>query len=411
MPQHRSKLFADQTADPPPRTRRLRRALRLAGMIRAGTLTVVLPDGTSHCLAASETPAATIVLKHPRALRQFLRGDTLGIAEAYGEGLWDSPDIRGVMALVAANEDQWKAMLGRQTLTRGLARLWRLLRPGGPRRGLVEQYDLGREFFASWLDPSMSFSSAWFEHPDDTLEAAQLHKIHRLCRMLRLAPGMRLLEIGCGWGGFAEVAARDYGVSVVGVTLCPAEYDYGKRRIAKAGLSHRVELRRQDYRDVMGTFDRIAAIEIFERLAEDQWPEFCAVLRERLRKNGVAGLQIATIADRLFEADRGGMNFLRRRIFSDATLPSKRRLRQTIVRAGMAWGDEHWFARHYADTLARWQDQFQAGWPRIESVTSRNRRPCGERVKRLWEYYLATCETGFRAGWIDVGQILIAHNG
>jgi cyclopropane-fatty-acyl-phospholipid synthase len=232
-----------------------------------------------------------------------------------------------------------------------------------------------------------------------------------MCQLLRLRPGMRLLEIGCGWGGFAEVAARDYGCSVVGITLSPSQLEFARARIEAAGLASRVELRLQDYRDTTGTFDRIVSIEMFEAVGERYWPAYFDVIRERLRKNGVAGLQVITIADRLYENYKRSPDFIQRHIFPGGMLPSKRRLRSAINKAGLAWGEEFWFGRDYAETLARWGEQFQAAWPRIVSSTSLNRRPCDDAFKRMWEYYLAYCETGFRAGWTDVGQILIAPNG
>jgi cyclopropane-fatty-acyl-phospholipid synthase len=219
-----------------------------------------------------------------------------------------------------------------------------------------------------------------------------------------------VLDLGCGWGSFAEVAARDYGCSVVGITLSPAQLDYAQQRIQAAGLAHRVELRQQHYRDVTGRFDRVAAIEMIEAVDDEHWPILFKTLHDRLGQSGVAALQVITISERLFENYRRGTDFIQRAIFPEGMLPSKQRLRRGISKAGMAWGDEHWFGRDYAETLARWQPAFQAAWPRIASTTHLNGRPCDERFKRLWEYYLAYCETGFRAGWTDVGQVLIARN-
>jgi cyclopropane-fatty-acyl-phospholipid synthase len=384
-----------------------------AAMIKVGTLTLVMPDGSSHRVSASEAPVATIVLKQPRAVRRLIANGGLGLAEAYIADQWDSPDIAGVMAVVATNEAEREEMLGGHSWLRAMSRIARMLRPnpGGARRDIVAHYDLGRDFYASWLDPSMAYSSAHFTTSDDTLEAAQQRKIHRMCQMLRLSPGMRLLEIGCGWGSFAEVAARDYGVSVVGVTLSPAQLEYARARIERAGLSSRVELRLQDYWDVTGSFDRIASIEMFEAVGEKFWPEYFNALRDRLRKNGVAGLQVTTIADRWFDNYRRNADFIRRHISPGGLLPSKSRMKKAIGRAGLAWGEEFWFGRDYADTLARWQANFQAAWPRIVADAALHRHPCDDRFKRIWEYFLAYREAGFRAGWTDVGQILIARNG
>ncbi len=403
-----------EMAEAPPRDRRLRRALRLAAMIRVGRLNVVMPDGSSHLIAATEAPVATISLKDPRAVHRLMVGGSLGLAEAYVDGLLDSPDIGAVMAVAVANDEEWLAMLNGRKWVRAASRLAQALRPSRrrmARRNIAEHYNLGSEFYAAWLDPTMSCSAALHAGHDDGLQAAQLRKIHRMCAMLRLAPGMRLLEIGCGWGGFAEIAARDYGCSVLGITLSPAQLDYAQARIAAAGLSSRVELRLQDYRDVGGSFDRIVSLEMFEAIGEEHWTEFFAVVHDRLRKNGVAGLQVITIAERLFDTYKRTPDFVGRHIFPGAMLPTKGRLRKAIIAARMAWGEEFWFGRDYAETLARWQSNFQSAWPRIASQTSRTRRPCDDRFKRQWEYYLAYRRAGFEAGWTDVGQILIARNG
>ncbi len=397
-----------------PRDRRLRFLLQMASKLRVGTLEIVLPDGSRHRAIATEAPRAEITIHHPSAVTRLATGGSLGLAEAYLDGLWSSPDIRAIMALASINEQEWEADLNGRRLKRLIAKFLHMLRPNtrsGSKRNIVDHYDLGNEFYSAWLDPTMSYSSAYFGGDlGVSLEKAQLEKVHHLCQMLQLTPGMRVLEIGCGWGGFAEVAARDYGCSVVGITLSPSQLEFAQARMKAAGLEKRVELRLQDYRDVAGTFDRIASVEMFEAVGEKFWPIYFATIRERLRPNGVAGLQIITIADRLFENYRKSADFIQRHVFPGGMLPSKRRLMQSILRAGLAWGEEHWFGLDYAETLSRWQDSFQAAWPRIKADSAVRRRPCDERFKRLWEYYLAYCETGFRAGWTDVGQILIARN-
>jgi cyclopropane-fatty-acyl-phospholipid synthase len=403
----------DHTAPAPPRDRRLRLALRLADVIKTGSLTLVMPDGSTHHVAGTDGPAASLVLKHPRAVRRLVTGGSRGLAEAYIEGWWDSPDLRALMALAVANEAEWEQMLSGRPALRWLARLLYGLLPGATlraRRNILGYYDFGSDFYAGWLDATMTGSAAMFGANGDSLEAAQLRKLHRLCRSLRLAPGIRVLDLGCGWGSFAEVAARDYGCSVVGITVSPAQLDYAQRRIQAAGLAHRVELRLQDYREVTGRFDRIAAIETIETVDEEHWPVLFKTLHDRLGQSGVAALQVITVSERLFENYRRGTDFIQRALFPDGMLPSKQRLRRGISKAAMAWGEEHWFGRDYAETLARWQSAFQVAWPRIASTTRLNGRPCDDRFKRLWEYYLAWCETGFRAGWTDVGQVLIARN-
>ena len=401
----------DEMIAAPPRNRWLRVALRMAEMIQIGTLTVVLPDGSTHRVRRTASPAATLVLKDARAAKRLILGGSLGLAEAEVEGLWDSPSIADVMTVAAANEAQWVKILNGKPWIRLLSRLAHKLRPNtrkGAQRNIIDHYDLGNAFYATWLDPSMAYSSAMFAAPDEDLQSAQIRKMRALCDRLELQPGMRVLEIGCGWGGFAEIAARDYGCHVVGVTLSPSQLAYAQARIAAAGLADRVEFRLQDYRDTTGTFDRIASIEMFEAVGQEYWPAYFDTLRRRLAPDGRAGLQIITIQDALFDNYRTGADFIQRHIFPGGMLPSPSHLQRQYARAGLREVSAHWFGQDYAETLARWNAAFQHAWPSIVQSTRLQTRPCDITFKRMWEYYLVYCETGFRAGWTDVGQIILA---
>jgi len=216
---------------------------------------------------------------------------------------------------------------------------------------------------------------------------------------------MRVLEIGCGWGGFAELAASEFGVNVTGITLSQEQLAYARTRMEKAGLSQQVELRLEDYRDTRGQFDRIASIEMFEAVGEEYWPAYFATLRERLVPGGLAGLQVITIADRLFADYRKTADFIQRHVFPGGMLPSPTRLREEISKAGLVLGEQNWFGCDYAETLRRWQAEFQVKWDKIAGLQAQY----DTRFKRLWEFYLGYCEVGFDAGFTDVGQIVIQH--
>jgi len=390
-----------------PRNRRFRLALRLAGLIRAGHLMLTLPDGSMHRFGGQRPgPEAVVTLHRARAIRRFALGGSLGWAEAYLDGDWSSPDIRAVMALAAANEAEWDAVLRGSLLVRTLSRLYHALRPNtrrGARRNIAAHYDLGNDFYAAWLDPTMTYSSAEFAGAGETLETAQARKVRNLLAAIDLRPGQSLLEIGCGWGYLAELAAREFGARVVALTLSREQHAYATERMATAGLSGQVEVRLQDWRDVPERFDRIASVEMFEAVGESYWSSFFAALRERLAPGGVAGLQIITIADRFFEAYRSSADFIQRYVFPGGMLPSPARLREEVGRAGLAWRKDTWFGHCYAETLRLWNDRFQAAWPTLVP------KGFDDRFKRLWEYYLAYCETGFRAGWTDVGRIVLAR--
>jgi cyclopropane-fatty-acyl-phospholipid synthase len=390
-----------------PFDRRFRLALKLAGLIRAGHLMLTLPDGSMHRFGGQHPgPEAHVTLHSPRAIRRIAFGGSLGWAEAYLDGEWSSPDIRAVMALAAANEREWDALLRGSLLVRTLSRVYHAFRPNtrrGARKNIAAHYDLGNAFYATWLDRTMTYSSAEFAADGEALEEAQARKVRNLLTAIDLRPGQSLLEIGCGWGYLAEIAAREFGARVVALTLSREQHAYATARIAEAGLADRVEIRLQDYRDVPERFDRIASVEMFEAVGEAYWPAFFAAVRDRLAPGGRAGLQIITIADRYFPIYRASADFIQRYVFPGGMLPSPTRLREEVARAGLAWQGETWFGLSYAETLRRWNERFQDAWPLLA--------PMGhdDRFKRLWEYYLVYCETGFRAGWTDVGRIVLSR--
>jgi len=249
----------------------------------------------------------------------------------------------------------------------------------------------------------MTYSSALFTGENQDLEAAQAEKYRRLCLALKLEPGMRVLEIGCGWGGFAEMAASEFGAHVTGITLSREQLAYAQARIAKAGLSDKVTLRLQDYRDTGEKFDRIASIEMFEAVGEEYWPAYFNTLRARLVPGGLAGLQVITIEDRLFPDYRKTADFIQRYIFPGGMLPSPSRLKEEIGRAGLTLVEQFWFGRDYGETLRRWRADFVANWEKIAGIQPQY----DTRFKRLWEFYLGYCEVGFDAGFTDVGQIIL----
>lgn len=397
-------------AETPARPRGLAaHALRLAGLIRSGELTLILPDGSVHRVVGDRPgPSAVVRLNSLRAVRRFAFGGSLGWAEAWLDEDWTTPDLRAVMALAAANEAEWRRVLNGRPLMRFLSRLAHRFRPNtkrGARRNIAAHYDLGNDFYAAWLDPTLTYSSAEFADPAaETLEQAQRRKVCNLIAALQLPPGSRILEIGCGWGYLAETAAREFGLSAVAITLSKEQHAYASARIAAAGLADRVEVRLQDYRDVRERFDGIASCEMFEAVGERYWPAFFRTVHDRLRLGGRAALQIIAIDDRLFDDYRRSADFIQRYVFPGGMLPSPRRLREEVARAGLAWASDTWFGASYVETLARWHERFRAAWPRLAASGRYD-----ERFRRLWEYYLLYCETGFRAGWIDVGRIVLAR--
>jgi len=394
------------------RNRHLQLGLQLGHLVRVGHLTVQLPGGDIHKFEGPEPgPAATLIINDPRTIAKTVYGGSLGFSEAYLKGWWDSPTLTEMLLLGTANEASWDALIDGKPWMRFLSKLMHKLRPNtrsGSKRNIADHYDLGNDFYEQWLDPSMSYSAAMFDQGTNSLEAAQKTKMRRICNALQLSPGKKLLEIGCGWGAFAELAASEFGVDVVAITLSREQLTYAQARIARAGLSDRVQVKLQDYRDVQGSFDAIASIEMIEAVGEAYWPTYFATLHDRLRPDGLACIQAITIAERYFEGYRAAADFIQRYIFPGGMLASASRLRAETERAGLIWRNAHWFGQDYAETLKQWQAAFQNAWPKIAQLPAAKTRYDAQ-FKRLWEYYLAYCEAGFRSQWTDVGQILVGR--
>ncbi|WP_428490665.1 class I SAM-dependent methyltransferase [Rhodopila sp.] len=379
---------------------------RLFSRLHCGSLTVILPDGRrfAHDTRAAG-PEAVLLVHRWRVLRRLLLAGDIGFAEAYMDRDWSSPDLAALIELAARHQASIPGANGGAPLARLIQRLRHLARSNtlsGSRRNIVQHYDLGNDFYASWFDFGMTYSSALFTDADATLEAAQTTKQDRVVSLLDPRPGQDILEVGFGWGGLAERLASS-GAAVTGLTLSPAQHAYAQARLSAAGLANRVDLRIQDYRQVEGRFDRIVSIEMLEAVGETWWPVFFAMLRDRLRSGGVIVLQTITIADERFASYRRSSDFIQRYIFPGGMLPSSSALRAQIARAGLAVHSVEMFGASYAQTLKLWQDRFQAAWPDIAATGF------SARFKLMWEYYLSYCEAGFRAGAIDVGLWRLGH--
>ena len=270
----------------------------------------------------------------------------------------------------------------------------------GSRRNIVAHYDLGNDFYAQWLDRGMTYSSALFTAPDQTLEAAQHAKYAALADAADIRPGQSVLEIGCGWGGFAEYLAGERGVRVTAITLSPSQKAFAERRITEAGLDDRVSIQLIDYRDVQGTFDRVVSVEMFEAVGEAYWPTFFETVRARLAPGGRAGLQIITIRDDLLATYRRRPDFIQMYVFPGGMLPSEPRLARAIGVAGLEGDVVRRFGADYAETLRRWRIAFDTGSPAGKD----------ERFRNLWRYYLAYCEAGFRSGRTDVVHMTLSSS-
>lgn len=386
----------------------MRAALGIVAHISRGALIITVPDGRKFRFEGpSPGETGAIIVRDKNFARRLLLGGGIGFAEAYMDGQWDTPDLRTLLRVIANNN----ASIGAKAHGSRLLALMEWIQHSimqrnskrGARRNIEYHYDLGNEFYALWLDHSMTYSSAMFEHADDSLEEAQHNKYQALARRIALGRDHRLLEIGCGWGGFAEFAASEIGCRVTGITISPKQYEFARKRIFEKGLAERVEIVMQDYRDLSLQYDRIASIEMFEAVGEAYWPRYFSKLRDSMLPGGLAGLQLITIADRHFDSYRRGRDFIQRYIFPGGMLASPSVLRQQFSRAGLRLMEQASFGPDYADTLRRWHERFLSRWPEIEKLGF------DTRFRRMWQYYLAYCESGFSSGNTDVAQMTLAR--
>ena len=372
--------------------RRLARAL--FSRVHTGRFTIVTPSGMRLSHEGTPGPEGVLVLRRWRTLRRLLFHGDIAAAEAYMDGDWDSPDLPALIELAGINmptlSDAFDANWLQRLRNRWMHRLNANTKRGS-KRNIQHHYDLGNAFYRTWLDAGMSYSSAIYASRDQTLEDAQLAKQRRAIELLQTRPGQTVLEIGCGWGGLAEQLVRAAGCSVTGVTLSSEQLAYARERLPEA------DLRLQDYRDTAGQFDRIVSIEMMEAVGESYWPSYFATLRNRLKPGGLAVIQAITIDEAQFEGYRRCTDFIQQYIFPGGMLPTIAEIRRQADLAGLKLRSIETFGTSYAWTLAEWSKRFHAAWPEIE------RMGFDTRFRLMWDYYLAYCEGGFRAGTIDVG--------
>ncbi len=366
----------------------------------------MLPDGTEVlCRGREPGPDARLIVRNYRFIRRCLTAGSIGFAEGYMADEWETPDLAALLSAFALNFDRLEALVSGNPVMRAINFLSHLLNRNdrkGSRKNIHAHYDLGNPFYERWLDRTMTYSSAVYQRPGEPLDEAQRHKYAALARSMDLQAGQSVLEIGCGWGGFAEFAAAEVGAKVTGITISREQYDFAKKRLFEKGLSERADIRLVDYRDVEGRFDRVASIEMFEAVGEAYWPTYFDKIREVLSPGGRAGLQIITIRDELFDRYRRHADFIQKYIFPGGMLPSETRLRQETDRAGLIWQAAPRYGQDYADTLAEWTRRFEAAWDDIR------RLGFDERFRKMWRYYLSYCEAGFRTERTNVIQLSLS---
>ena len=382
-----------------PLARDTRLVFELLEKLQDGMLEIRLPDGSSRLFGNGEHGVTLNVSNEAMFSAVLAKGD-IGLAEAYLDGHWDASDITGLLTLLARNRDVLKkAVYGSwRNLLAARVRHWLNGNSrAGSKRNIMAHYDLGNDFYKLWLDPSMSYSSALYRAVDGgDLESAQRAKYRRILRRLKAEPSQSVLEIGCGWGGFAELAVAE-GLNVTGLTLSPAQLAWAQKRVPDA------DLRLQDYRDTQEQFDHIVSIEMFEAVGERWWPTYFKTIAKSLKPGGRAVVQSITIRDDLFAEYRKGTDFIQQYVFPGGMLPSRSAFRAAAAKQGLTVHGEYAFGEDYARTLAEWRVAFEVKWPEIAALGF------DENFRRLWRMYLCYCEAGFLAGNVDVVHFELSH--
>ena len=374
---------------------------------RAGSLTFITPSGRELRIKGPEPGVDGRIVVHDFGfMRRVLAAGDIGFAEGYMAGEWDTPDLSAVLGAVSMNFDRLARFFLGNPVVRAVNFIGHSLHANtrkGSRKNIHAHYDLGNAVYGQWLDPTMTYSSARYSRDGEPLELAQANKYRSLAQGMGLERDQSVLEIGCGWGGFAEYAAKEVGAKVTGITISQEQFDFARKRIFEQGLAERAEIRMVDYRDVQGQFDRVASIEMFEAVGERYWPTYFGKIRDVLRPGGRAGLQIITIRDEIFESYRRRADFIQKYIFPGGMLPSEARLKDVTGETGLAWTGITRFGQDYADTLAEWGRRFESAWDGIAALGF------DERFRKLWRFYLSYCEAGFRTERTNVVQLSLSR--
>ena len=381
------------------------RVFDLVGKLNSGRVDFVLPDGRRfRAEGKCPGPVAEITINNPEVFARLIREGDLGFSDAYLDEWWTTPDLQTFMDFIHAdNDDMYDGFSGI-----AIVRAWEKVRfwfqSNSKRQALKNishHYDLGNDFYSLWLDDTMTYSSALFNTGQESLENAQTAKYASMIDQMGVKPGDHVLEIGCGWGGFAEYAAKERGLKVTGLTISKEQLLYAQKRIENKGLEDKVDLKLQDYRDEKGVYDGVASIEMFEAVGEKYWPIYFETIKHCLKPGRQATLQIITVHDARWDVYRKSVDFIQKYIFPGGMLPSPTVLRQEVTKAGLRVQHSIEFGKSYSQTLRRWFDVFNDQWDTINDMGF------DDRFRRMWNFYLTSCAATFESGNCDVTQITL----
>ncbi len=376
--------------------------------LQRGTLDLVLSDGRVFRVKGSDAGKhAQVVSKDDAVWARLIREGDMGFSDGYLEGQWITPDLQSFMDVIFDNFSE----ISRQYPGVGILRMYERLRHWMNRntkeqakKNISYHYDLGNDFYARWLDDTMTYSSALFITGQESLEKAQTQKYASICDLMGMKDGDHLLEIGCGWGGFAEYAAGQRGATLKCLTISKEQHDYAKERMFKAGLADKVDIVMQDYRDETNRYDGIASIEMFEAVGEKYWPSYFKTVHDCLNSGSRATIQVITMADHLFDNYRKTIDFIQKHIFPGGMLPSPSVLQEQIEKSGLEYCGSMEIGKSYSLTLRRWYDGFNETWGEVTDIGF------DDRFRNMWNYYLTSCASGFEYGTTNVAQVTMRRN-
>jgi cyclopropane-fatty-acyl-phospholipid synthase len=370
-----------------------------------GTLSIKFPSGF-ECQFGTNQPKADIQLNSFKPLMRLYFGGTNGWSESYLAKEWDSSNLTALIKWSLAHEKSLETISKASFLTQFLDNIYHRKNDNsrqGSKRNIAAHYDLGNNFYRLWLDESMTYSAALYDHPTQPLAQAQHNKYARILELLDAKAGQNIAEIGCGWGGFAIQAAKEKGLNVEGITLSQEQLKWAKQQVINNNVDQQVDLRLKDYRDINQQYDAIVSIEMFEAVGEAHWDTYFKTLKQALKPEGNAVLQIITIDDERFHSYRKQADFIQRYVFPGGMLPSVEKLNEKFVEHGLKLKHQQLFGKDYAKTLQEWSKAFEQNWQQLST------QGFDENFYRLWRYYLAYCQGGFEQGSIDVGLFVLGH--
>ena len=371
-----------------------------------GRIDFVLDDGrTFRAEGPGVGPICEIRIHNSGIFERLLREGQLGFCDAYLDGQWSTPDLQAFMDYIHADNDEVFDSFPGQKLVQLYERFRFRMQgnsKGQARKNISYHYDLGNDFYGLWLDKTMTYSSAIFADGQESLEKAQTAKYASMVDQMGVKAGDNVLEIGCGWGGFAEYAAKERGLNVTCLTISKEQIKYSQDRITAAGLQDLVTFKLQDYRDETGVYDGIASIEMFEAVGEKYWPSYFKTIHDRLKPGAQATLQIITVRNDRFDVYRKSVDFIQKYIFPGGMLPSPAVLAQQVEKAGLNVVKSIEFGESYSQTLRRWHDTFNDKWDQVVAMGF------DDRFRRMWNFYLTSCAATFHYGNCDVTQITIS---